>query len=101
MSFLRTLPALGTFAFAWILPAFAEPAPAVGGQHRPGVGGIPTKQLINIKQVVLPDVMSVAVDGHERTRWQADFRGVNEPIAVRGTHGATVQLRQVLVRKLR
>jgi hypothetical protein len=73
----------------------------VGGQHRPGVGGIPTKQLINIKQVVLPDVMSVAVDGHERTRWQADFRGVNEPITVRGTHGATVQLRQVLVRKLR
>jgi hypothetical protein len=73
----------------------------VGGQHRPGVGGIPTKQVITIKQVVLPDVMSVAVDGHERTHWKADFRGINEPITIRGTHGATVQVRQVLVRKLR
>ncbi len=73
----------------------------VGGQHRKGAGGIPTKQMITIKQVVLPGQMVLSVDGRERARWAGDFTDLNKPIAIHAAGCATLQIKQITVRKLR
>ncbi len=69
--------------------------------HRPNAGRIPIKQLISLKVTVQPDQMIVAVDGRERARWEANFKGVNEPIGISAPHNATVQVKQVTVRNPR
>ena len=70
------------------------------GQHQPGAGAIPAKELVTIRQVVLPGSMSVSVDGRERARWNRDFSQVDGTIGIRGTHGAVLQIKQITIRKL-
>ncbi len=71
------------------------------GQHKSGAGRIPTKQIVTVKQTVQPDQMILSVDGRERAVWKANFAGINQPISITAARGATVQIKQVLVRKLR
>ena len=69
------------------------------GQHRSNAGRIPTKQLVQIRQVVLPNKMTVFVDGRERASWDGDFSGVNQPIALRSVDGA-ISVKQITAKKL-
>lgn len=45
--------------------------------------------------------MSVAVDGRERARWSANFSAITQPVSIAASHGSTVQVERVIVRKSR
>ncbi len=70
-------------------------------QHRPGLGTIPVNQFITIRQVVLPDKMTIFVDGEERTTWQGDFSKVKQEIGIMAYHNSTVWVKQVLVNQIK
>ena len=69
-------------------------------QHRQGAGAIPVNKFITIRQVVLPDRMTISVDGKERSSWQADFSNVNQEIGIK-PYGSTVLVKQVLVNQMK
>jgi hypothetical protein len=69
------------------------------GQHGKGQGGIPTNAWITIKQVVLPNGMTVSVNGERRARWVADFRRINTPIKLFAPL-STLGVKQVAIRKI-
>ena len=71
------------------------------GQHRPGAGALPTNKQVTIRQVVREDLMTVWVEGRERARWSARFSSVKEPIRIWPVFGSTLQIKHVLVKKLR
>lgn len=56
--------------------------PAHGMPTRKGAGQVPVGQFLTIRQVVLPNEMSVFVDGQQRASWKANFSGIEEPIEV-------------------
>jgi hypothetical protein len=77
-----------------------EGGPA-GGQHKKGQGSLPLNKPVTIKMTVQRNRMSVSVDGRERAHWPGDFSKVSETVSVAASHGSTVQIDQVTVRKLR
>ncbi|MEO6788919.1 MAG: hypothetical protein ABI318_22585, partial [Chthoniobacteraceae bacterium] len=70
-------------------------------QHRQGVGTIPVNQFITIRQVVLPDKMTISVDGEERASWQGDFTKVKQEIGIMAFKGSIVSVKQVLVNQMK
>jgi hypothetical protein len=70
------------------------------GKHKDNAGRIPQNQLVTIRQVVLPDKMTIFVDGKERASWDANYSNVNEPIRVQSAFKAVVSMKSVTVRKL-
>jgi len=70
------------------------------GRHVSQAGFVPPNQLLTIRQVVLPDEMSVYVDDKLRASWKADFSRVNEPIGVYAASFSEIQLRRIRVKSL-
>jgi len=70
------------------------------GRHVSQAGFVPPNQLLTIRQVVLPDEMSVYVDDKLRASWKADFSHVNEPIGVYAASFSEIQLRRIRVKSL-
>ncbi len=71
------------------------------GQHRKGSGAIPVNEVITIRQTVLPDKMTITVDGEERASWEADFSKVKQEVGIRAFEGSTVWVKQILVNQIR
>jgi hypothetical protein len=71
----------------------------VGGQHRLGLGDVPTGQWATIDLVVLPNLMTVYVDGQWRCQWLGDFSGINQPFSVFTGGEGTLQVKSLLVGK--
>lgn len=66
----------------------------VGERHKGGAGKVPTNQWVEFELAVQPDGMTIAVDGEERHRIDADFSDVTEPLTI-FTHNATVRIKSV------
>ena len=70
-----------------------------GGRHKMGVGRIPTDQFVEIELNVLPDSLSISVDGDLRYQTNADFSQVREPLSIFQGAGSTIKVKSVTVEK--
>lgn len=68
------------------------------GQHKKGAGLIEPGTWADIDLIVLPDSMTIAVNGQERYHVSADFSDVNQPFGIFTTDNATVQVKSLTVR---
>jgi clan AA aspartic protease (TIGR02281 family) len=69
------------------------------GRHKPTGGNIPKDRWINIELTVLPDSLSLRVNGEERYRTEADFSKVDQPLSIFTVKGATVSVKSIAVEK--
>lgn len=70
----------------------------VSGHHLPNAGAVPFGQMVTIRQIVLPNEMTLFVDGQKRAYWVGDFSRVRELIEVFGGD-SELQVKSVRVRK--
>jgi hypothetical protein len=68
-------------------------------QHVKGGGQIPKNEWITIVQLVTPDSMSLAVNGAERARWEADFSKVRKQIRL-FPHRSNITLQSIRLEKI-
>lgn len=68
-----------------------------GGSHVKNAGAVPPKKMLTIRQVVLPNEMSVYVDGQKRAAWVGDFSRTRDLIEVFSAD-SELQLQSVRVR---
>ena len=66
-------------------------------RHKPGAGGIPVKQWVLIELKVMPDSMTIVIDGIERYQTHADFSKINEPLSIFPAFGSTVGVKSIKV----
>lgn len=69
------------------------------GRHQGGAGRVPVKQWVTIDMKVLPDSLTVFVDGKQRYQTAADFSKVSMPFAIFPAAGSTIQVRSILARR--
>lgn len=67
------------------------------GRHQKGAGYIRPGNWAQIDLVVLPDTMTIAVDGQERYRTSADFSEIDQPFGLFTTGNAIVQIKSLMV----
>lgn len=68
------------------------------GQHKQGAGFIKPRSWADIDLIVLPDSMTIAVNGQERYHVLADFSDVNQTFGIFTTNDATVLVKSVIIR---
>jgi len=70
-----------------------------GGRYLNGAGNIPKNQWVELTLEVLPDSLTIRVDGRQRYRTAADFSHVNQSLSIFQGEGSTVRVKSVLVIK--
>lgn len=68
------------------------------GRHKGGAGRIPVNKWVHIDLVVLPDTLTIAVDGKERYATKADFSKVDMPFTVFAA-GPIARVKSIQVRR--
>jgi hypothetical protein len=67
----------------------------VGGSRKPDAGRIPVKTWVTIDLVVLPDSMTITVDGEQRFTAKADFSEVRQKLSIFERDHAKVQVKSI------
>ena len=67
------------------------------GRHKKGAGYIKPGDWATIDLLVLPDSLSIAVDGRERYRTSADFSEIDQPFGLFTTGNAILQVKSLTV----
>ena len=68
-------------------------------QHVKGGGHVPKNEFLTLTQIILPDRMTLSVNGAERASWEADFSKVHQQIRI-FPHRSTITVKKILVEKL-
>lgn len=68
-----------------------------GGRHQKNAGRIPVNTWVNIDLLVLPDSMTITLNGEQRYFTKADFSKVNDPLEIFPANGSVIQVKSVQV----
>jgi hypothetical protein len=70
------------------------------GRHKKGAGRIPINTWVEIKLRVLPDSMTIFVDGKERYYTEADFSKIDDRFKIWPANGSAIAIRSLSFHRL-
>ncbi|MCD6052220.1 MAG: hypothetical protein K0Q55_3638 [Verrucomicrobia bacterium] len=71
-----------------------------GGQHRTGMGNLPTNEYVNIRWLVTPQRQALYVNEKLRFEHAGDYSHIDRPVSVFPAQGSVVTVKSLKVKRL-